>query len=164
MVISDQQIRHREQRRVHHSRRPAKHQNTQLISGHRHKRHSNGVKAQPAHIDFLRPVLLDETLNHQGVAGTGEGVHGHAPTAEPHALLISHLLIASRGSLGISPKHRFAHEIGKVQRVADVRHPAKEICQADHPQGARHKDNGPQIIPQGHGLSGGGVRFIKRGR
>ncbi len=40
----------------------------------------------PGNVCLLEPP--DECLDDEGVAGAGEGVHGHAPAPELHALVV----------------------------------------------------------------------------
>lgn len=50
---------------------------------------------------------------------------------------------------GITSKNGFTDEIGEVKRVADVCHPAKEIGQTHHAQGAGHHYDGLQVVTEG---------------
>lgn len=48
----------------------------------------------------------------------------------------------------IPSKHGFSDEVGEVQGVADMRHPAEQVGQADHAQRARHHHDRLQVVTQ----------------
>ena len=56
---------------------------------------SQGQANHPARIDELSPnidwlgsELLDHLVQHEGVAGAGEGVHGHTPAGKSYSLIV----------------------------------------------------------------------------
>ena len=42
----------------------------------------------PPNIDWLGSELLDHLVQHEGVAGAGEGVHGHTPAGKSYSLIV----------------------------------------------------------------------------
>lgn len=138
MIVRHQQIRHREQRRVHNASRPTEYNHTDSGPGQCHQRHAGAVKQQTTHINGSRPESGDQSLDHQRIAGARQRVHGHAPAAESDAFLVAQLRQAARQCGRITAEHCLAHEVGKVQGVANVRHPAEQIRQTDHAHRVRH--------------------------
>ena len=49
-------------------------------------------------------------------------------------------------NLGIAAENGFADEVGKIQRVADKRHPAEEIRQAEDAHRLWHVDDGMHVL------------------
>uniref|UniRef100_A0A8W7Q0Q0 Uncharacterized protein n=1 Tax=Anopheles coluzzii TaxID=1518534 RepID=A0A8W7Q0Q0_ANOCL len=146
MVVCDKQIRHGEEGGIHNARSPAKHDHPDTVLRQGHQRHPQAVEEQPADVDTLSPEALDEPFDDQGVAGTGQRVHGHAPAAEPDARFVQQILFGTVECLQRMPYNSLADKIGKVERIADVRHPAEQVRQADHPQRVRHIDDRQQGV------------------
>lgn len=50
--------------------------------------------------------------------------------------------------LGITTEDSLADEVGKVERVANERHPTKQVRQAEDPHRFRHVDDGVNVFLQ----------------
>ena len=56
--------------------------------------------------------------------------------------------LAKRTHGRISSKDSFANVVREVERVADERHPAKEVGQAEDAKTRRHVDDRPEVLRQ----------------
>ena len=105
VVVSHQQVGHGEQGRVHHASGQGEYNNTPsgeglcngviffilyflLCSSQSQANHPARIDQLSPNIDWLGSELLDHLVQHEGVAGAREGVHGHAPAGKPHSLIV----------------------------------------------------------------------------
>ena len=59
----------------------------------------------------------------------------------------------------IAPKDSLSYKVGKVKRVANEGHPAKEVGETEDLETVRHVDDGQEILLQG-GDSGSGALVV----
>jgi hypothetical protein len=64
----------------------------------------------------------------------------------------------------ISAENGLADVVGKVERVANERHPAEEVGQAEDPEARWHVDDGPQVLGQGRDRLLGLLALLHRHR
>lgn len=127
---------------------------------------------QSHNIEILSKYLLksfDESFNYERITRTRQRIHAHSPATKSNAFFVKLIFFRIQWRLStkkkleeieirwrkkveaelnrythrrISLKYGLSNEVGKIERVAHVGHPAEQIRQTNHPQRLRHKDDG----------------------
>ena len=88
VVVSDNDVWHGEEGRVHDACWPREDQNTPFGSGEGHKDHAHAIHQLATYIDGFGPKFLDQLLHAEGIDGARHGVASHPPAPEADALVV----------------------------------------------------------------------------